>query len=380
MPDFLRPRMVGSRFEDGKIPLEMLNDLSVLQEMIIEVAKWRYLVGNPHRSRSPKGFADGVSFRLAGVEKGSAVPLIDVEFHSPEGTSTPQMSGMPPMFEEYYSEARDAIIDAIAAAEEGGPTTGHLPQKYLEYFDRIGSRLRDDESIEFPTPAGGSPARLTRESRRRLVLASRINEISEVVELRGYIPEADQDRMSFELQFPGGRKIPAAMNNQHLEVVLETFNGYPDSHKVLIRGIGKRNRQGSLMRVESIEEISELDPLDVPSRLAELQELRDGWLDGDGRAPISASLNWLSRRFEDLYPSDLPLPHIYPTIDGGVLAEWSLSPHEVSLSVDLTTNSGEWHELNADTNDEEADTFDLNNDDDWKQMVQRIKSLSEGGN
>ena len=118
-------------------------------------------------------------------------------------------------------------------------------------------------------------------------------------------------------------------------VVLEVFNGYMDDRKALIWGIGKRDRQGNLVRLESVEEIVALDPLDVPSRLCELRRLKNGWLDGEGVAPAPEFLDWLAGTFDRLYPDELPLPHIYPTVEGGVQAEWSLSSHEVSLSIDF---------------------------------------------
>lgn len=65
--EFLTPRMVGPRFAEHAIPLELLKDLAVLEEMIIEVAKWCYLQDHPERKRSPKGFTDGVALKLSGV-------------------------------------------------------------------------------------------------------------------------------------------------------------------------------------------------------------------------------------------------------------------------------------------------------------------------
>ena len=185
MSEFLRPRLVGPRFDEGKIPLEMLGDLSVLREMVIEVAKSRYLEGNPHRKRSPRGFTGGISLALTGIEKGSATPVIDAEFHPPQVLGVPQLPGMPGIFDQYFVEARDAIIDAIAAAETDSLTAEHLPENCLEYFDRIGRRLREEESIEFTSPARTNPARLTKASRRRLVLASQMTEMTEVVRLVG---------------------------------------------------------------------------------------------------------------------------------------------------------------------------------------------------
>ncbi len=41
--DFLKPRLVGARFDGHRVPLEILRDLAVLEQMIVEVAKWQYL-------------------------------------------------------------------------------------------------------------------------------------------------------------------------------------------------------------------------------------------------------------------------------------------------------------------------------------------------
>ena len=75
---FLRPRLTGRRFEGHAIPLEFLKDLAVLEEMIVEVAKWRFLEKNPDRTRSPRGFTKGIELKLTGVEDGSAIAVISL--------------------------------------------------------------------------------------------------------------------------------------------------------------------------------------------------------------------------------------------------------------------------------------------------------------
>lgn len=60
-----------------------------------------------------------------------------------------------------------------------------------------------------------------------------------------------------------------------------------------------------------------LDPLDVRARLDDLRALSDGWLDGTGVAPPHAGLDWLASAFDRHFPDDLPLPHLYPTPEGG---------------------------------------------------------------
>ena len=242
-----------------------------------------------------------------------------------------------------------------------------LPDEYLRYFDRFGRRLHEGESIEFNSRSGVDAARLTKASRRKLIRASRISEITEEVFIRGSIPEMDQDRMTFELQSLEGRKIPAVIEEQHRDIVLEVFTGYEADEKVLIRGIGKYDRQEHLIKLESIEEITALDPLDVPSRLHELKDMQDGWLEGEGRALSSEGLNWLATQFEQYYPADLPLPYLYPTPEGGVRAEWSEGADAVVLQTDLDNHSASWlwFDRGSDTDHERELNLDDAEDRSW---------------
>ena len=378
MAEFLRPELVGARFERGSIPLEMLNDLSALGEMVVEVAKWRYLQANPDRARSPKGFAQGVSFGITGVEKGSTIPVIDMEF-LPSGTQdSPQLPGMPGEYEQYFNEARDFIIDAVTAAETNAAVEGILPEKYLRIFDRIGRRLRSDESINFIDPNGTKTGRLTRESRRKLILASQVSEMAEEVTVRGLIPEADQHRMTFQIQPRQGPKVDALMNEQHSDVVLEVFNSYNSNGLAWIRGIGKYDRNERLVKIDPIEDIIALDPLDVRARLDEFRSLEDGWFEGEGRALRSEGLDWFAEQFERRYPADLPLPHLYPTPDGGIRAEWSQDSHAIILEANLENHSASWLWFDRDSDTDHERELDLNDAEDWNWWLHEVRNkLSE---
>ena len=374
MSEFLRPRLTGARFEGGAIPLDMLNELPALGEMIVAVAKWRYLQDHPDRKRTPRGFAESASLRLTGVEEGSAIPVIDLASVSPSPPDASQFPGMPGAFRKYFEEARDYIIGAISAAERGEAGMYGLPDEYLRYFDRFGRRLHEGESIEFNSRSGVNAARLTRASRRKLIRASQISEITEEVSIRGSIPKMDQDRMTFELQSLEGRKIPAVITEQHRDIVLEVFNGYEADEKVLIRGIGTYDRQERLIKLESIEEITALDPLDVPARLDEFRALKDGWLEGEGRAFSSEGLDWLATQFERRYPTDLPLPYLYPTPEGGVRAEWSEEANAVVLETDLDNHSASWLWFVRGSNADHERELNLDDAEDWSWWVNEVRN------
>ncbi len=363
---FLQPRLIGPRFEGHAIPLEFLKDLAVLEEMIVEVAKSQFRKENPKRQRIPRNFTEGIELKLTGVEEGSTILVIGLFISS---------SFLFPPAQTYFEEARNAIISGIDAAEQNKSITDYLPEKALGYFDRIGRSLREGEAIEFPTSKPEKPVRLTKETRRKLILASsQIKELTEEASVRGTIPEADQGNMTFTVQLINGRKIRCPMG-MHSETILEALNHYKKDTRVLLKGIGKFDRNERLQGFESIEHINILDDLDVPARLDELRELREGWLEGKGKVPTAESLDWFASAFEHNFPDDLPLPFIYPTPEGGIQAEWSLDSYEVTWEIDLDQHKSEWHALNMQTDDEVLQSLDLDKPKDWKWIADQIRQL-----
>ncbi|RQM93016.1 hypothetical protein [Aeromonas dhakensis] len=370
--EFLTPRMVGERFAEHAIPLELLKDLAVLEEMIIEVAKWCYLQDHPDRKRSPKGFTDGVALKLSGIGEGSAVPQLSLVVE--------QTQLFPPQAQTYFEQARTHLIRAIDAAEHDEPITPHLPDALLAYFDRFGRSLRDGETIEFAPQAADRKARLTKATRRKLVLASsQVQELTEEVTLRGSIPEADQGKMTFELQVINGPRVVAPVAGQYLSTVMEAFNGYKQGAHVLLQGIGRYNRYDRLQSLETVEHLSLLEVNDIAARLEELKTLRHGWLDGKkGFAPDKAGLDWLAVSFQRYYPDELTLPYLYPTAEGGVQAEWSLNGWEISLEVDLGRHQGQWHALDMTNELEQEKTLNLNDPVDWQWLATEITGRTGG--
>ena len=369
--EFLKPRLVGKRFDGTAIPLEFLKDLAVLEEMIIEVAKGEFLKDHPDRQRSPRGFTDGIELKLTGIEDGSAIPVISLVVAS--------MALFPPENQSYFERARDSIVSAVDAAEKGGTITDHLPEKSLSYFDRMGRSLREGEAMEFTTPSHIQPAKLTRETRRRLVYASSAaQEIAEDTTVRGSIPEADQDDMQFEIQMADGRKVKAPIEPQHRDTILKAFNGYENGQKAFIQGVGVFNRNGKLVRFDSIEHVSPLDPLDVGARLDEIRLLKDGWMEGGGYAPDKDGLNWLEAAFNQNYPDEVTPPYLSPTPEGDIRAEWSDARQELSLNIQLAIKRATWHALDLETDGEESRDLNLDEVADWEWLVNKIRETMGG--
>ncbi len=383
--EVLRPRLHGRRFEGGVIPLAFLKDLAALQEMVVEVAKWRYLQDNPDRKRIPRGFTSDVILQLAALEDGSALPVINLATTREAATVQPRTLS----HERCYTAAIKDIIDAVDALDMRVEHTlnGLLPRELYKHFNRFGRSLREGEFIELSSPFASKSARLDKEKRQRLLAISRLEEHTQAVVLRGSVPEADQDSMRFQLQQIHGHRVSGQIPEQHFDSIMEAFASYRDGARLLVEGIGRYSQQGQLLRLDSVERVMALAPLDVTAQLDDLRNLEDGWADGVqyagdwgkgyGKAPSHAGLDWLSARFTDEYPDDLPRPYIYPTPEGGVQLEWRVGTYDISLEVELEARVGDWHNLNME--DIEADTRLLNLDDsrDWGWLNTELKRLME---
>ncbi len=369
---FLAPILKGTRFDGGVIPLEILPDLTVLGEMVVEVAKWKFKEANPKRSRAPKGFNDSFSFTLTDIEDGSAKPIIKLV------VAAITLFGSDS--QHFLEQAREAIIGAIGAAEHQRPITQHLPQKFLGYFDKFGRNLKDDESFQFVDAAGKNTFSLTQSVRRKLVLASSVEEISQEISICGLVHDFDQRNRTFQLTLPNGAVLPRiAVESQHYDAVLDASYGYRSKLRIRIHGIGQYDRNDRLIKVERIEQLTILDPLDLRFRLDEIKQLLPGWLDGVGSKFDPVALDWLADGFDAHYSDDVPLPFLFPTPEGKILAEWSLEPWAASMEIDPVSKLGGMHVLNLTTDADNSMDLDLSKDDQWAWLVKQIRSMSGVG-
>ena len=199
---------------------------------------------------------------------------------------------------------------------------------------------------------------------------------TEEIHIRGGVHEVNQVEMTFEVMLPDGSKVSGPIGRQHFDTILDASYGYRRGVKVQLDGVGRFNRNENLQRIESVEHVTLLDPLDFQSQLEELRALKDGWYDGKGYAPTREGLDWLLRTFNEHYPDNLGLPHVYPVAEGRVRLEWLIGRQDVSLEIDLRKRSGEWHSLNLDTDDEEAKLLNLNSKVDWDWIVERLGAQS----
>jgi hypothetical protein len=98
-------------------------------------------------------------------------------------------------------------------------------------------------------------------------------------------------------------------------------------------------------------------------------------LDGKGKAPNSEGLQWLATAFENHFDSILPLPHLYPTPEGGIQAEWSLNGWEITLAVDLHDKSADFQGLRLSDEAQKDMTLNLATGVDWQRLNQTLQEI-----
>ena len=373
---FLRPRLIGARFESHSIPLELLKNLAALEKMTIEVAKLEFLKDHPNRRRVPRGFTGGIELKLTGIEGGSAVLEISLF-----------VDKLPFPNKKYFERARDVIIRAIGDAEESKAIIDILPERTLRYFDKMRRGLREDEAIELITPDSQFSVQLTSMVKERYAditseqrtqyIPSTVKQLKGDTTVRGTVPEINQGDMTFQIQLFDGQQIKAPIAPQHFDAILEAFNGYKNDLRFLFQGVGRFNLIKKLLEFDSIERISLLHELDISAQIDDLRLLKGGWLEGRGKAPSQDGLDWLLQAFKNYYSGDLPLPYLYPTEPGGVQAEWSLGRNEITLEINLAEHAGYFHALHIEDDTEKTRNLDLGNETHWIELKTLIASMSE---
>lgn len=362
--EFLKPRLIGSRFDEHSIPVEVLKDWAAFEGLIVEAARWLYLEENPKRKRTPRGFAQSFSLHLSKVEGGSAIAVLERPLAS--GTLVPDA------FAVWFEKARDRVLETIEAASLGQSVDHLLPKSLLAYFDQFGRSLRDDEQVEFTRSSTQTSVRYDNRVRKTLVLKSATVYRTEE-SVRGSMSELNLENRTFTLKLIGGEKVVGEFSDELRDAAHSALGAYGES-LVMVEGAVVRDQSDTRKRIEQVTRIEPLDALDVPARLEGLGFLRDGWLDGEGVKPPLAGLNWLAKAWTEHWPEDLSLPHCYPTLEGGIQLEWSLQTSSISVDVEITKRVASL--LVSRTEDgeilAELDLF-LSTSEGWQQLAEAVR-------
>jgi hypothetical protein len=366
--DFLKPRLIGGRFDEHSLPLDVLKDWSAFEELVIEVAKDIYMKENTDRKRTPRGFTDDFSLHLTAVEPGSAIPVLKRYF---TGEKLP--------FSDHFDRALALVQAAIIAVNIGQAVPDEFPREYLGYFNRFGSSLREGERIEWTVGNADKPTVYDRATRKKLVLTG-AKSYQASADMRGWITEVNAEKNSYTIKLIGGPKLlgsyPRELANSVLDALSEFQRDKFQSCKVLVRGLADYDLNDQPVRVAETQHIEMLDPNDVAARCEELAQLKDGWLDGEGKAPTRERLKAFKHAWDAASTESLPLPYIYPTPEGGIQMEWRQGDWELSAEVELEKLTAELLAVNVATRVSKDADADLSTPAGWE-LVTRLVTQPE---
>jgi hypothetical protein len=119
--------------------------------------------------------------------------------------------------------------------------------------------------------------------------------------------------------------------------------------------------------------------MDIETRFEELAQLQDGWLDGKGCVLDRDSLTRLEMVFDKHLGRTLPLPHLYPTPEGCVQAEWTLGGWEISLEITLPSLAADYQAVHTITGETHEQTLLLTAEDGsgWAALNYALVRLQE---
>lgn len=371
---FLAPRLTGSRFEDHSLPVSILEDFTALEELILEIAKGVYIEENSNRKRVPKGFSDGIYLKLVDIEKGSSIPKFIISSLVTLNSTLPleNLNNF-----SYFEKARERIISMIETVNNGSIIKKD-DQKFLSFFNRIGKNLLDDEAIDFGFDIDNnisSQAILNKITRKKLLLSrEQKGEYSDNIKLFALVPAINQKEKKFSIDSDEG-SIECQLTDEILNTVLTAVNEYKNKTYVSLKGTGIYNYNDKLVRIDEIESIDILDSLDVSLRLNELSKLKDGWYNGIGKAPSKLSLNKFGDIFNSYYDGKLPLPAIFPNLEGNIQLEWKKENKNIIIEVNITSLESNFFYYNdLDDTDEIEQIITLSSKENWDTLNTLIEN------
>ena len=307
---FITPKLEGHRFDDHTLPVNMLEDFAAFEELVLELAKKIYLDRNPSRKRVPKGFTDNVYLKLSSIEEGSTIPKIIIA--AVTSLTTPTIPTQNTEYFSYFESARDKIFELVENANSGKSID--IDTKYLNYFNKIGKNLEDDETIDFLNNSQSNRnVKLNKNTRRKILLSRNEKlEYSEKIKEIILISAIDKKNKNFQIEV-NGSTIECPINKDFQETIFTAFQEYENKTLISLKATGVFNEHNKLIHIEDIESMDILDPFDVSVRLSNLLKLEDKWYDGvDGKSLDQEKIKIFENYFSTYYNTQLTLPAVFP--------------------------------------------------------------------
>jgi hypothetical protein len=277
---------------------------------------------------------------------------------------TQLLSTLPPEFDE----AKD-LINVVISTEAGHSFPSKFPKHLYSYFNRVGRSLEPGEAIHWTPGSQKGESTLTRDKRKRLVLAHR-ETYEDVVEIVGGVEEINARKRSGNLRDSSGELIEFVFDDPFFDELKSALGS--KTTRVRVTGIGEFDVNDRLSSIIEIDQLEGLPHYALMVALEGLSELADGWLEGNGKAPAEDDLNWVADELTKVFPDDLGHPSVAPTEEGHVVLEWMRPMARIELEINFSKKKLELYATNLESGEFVEQSFELT---DWDGAFNKVNEL-----
>lgn len=280
----IRLRYVGKRFDEARMPVDVLPDLPAFRDLLAALVKDEWRRDNAKRQRLPKGFDRSFTFDLIGIGEGSAIPMIEWN----RDIAQESLPGMADYLENLAHVSMERLLEIVDGSGNGRMPRS-LPSDAIRALNKFGSSLRDDERIEFNGSSDDGDNVIFLDAERRKRLITHVKETYDVrVEGIGRLHgtslgsgsygsiEIDTDYGIITVQVD--RTEVADIYDGNIEALVQFDLTLELDHHENFRTV--RN----VHEVDLVDEANAAALTDMIQRLDEIANVKEGWLDGDGTA------------------------------------------------------------------------------------------------
>jgi hypothetical protein len=360
MAKFISAKFTGDRFDNHRLPAEFLSDLYQYTELITKLAAHLYKYNN-NRTTVPAEVRGRFKLSMNGLRPGSAIA--DFVDDSAEETVDEQRNDEHVLL----GLARD-MVNRIITNPDMNNLPLEFPKEYLSYFPKLGKSITVGESIVFDNSGefieGGQVIRFDTNVRNRLtpvklpykksfVFTGRVDNISNSKETITF--------GNFDAKVFYTTKLPKAFEDEFRDA----HHNYKD-RDVRFFCLATFAPNGSVTKINKLQHaiIHTADGIemipDAYSKLTQIEELKEGWADGDGRAFTPDEISKTRTLLDALLSNQtVPSPFIYADPDGIISFQWDLGHWNVSCDLNFQEDEIIIHAMNMDSNDIKNDSRDI---------------------
>ena len=308
----------GPRFAQHHAPVRVLTELAVMQKLVEEVARRLFLDTHPDRARVPRGHMERVQLAIGPTEANCySIPV----FNLPTEKKADGPDLLAQCFERIVLLTNDKTARDSAAPAE------------LNALSMLGRSLADDESLTFYRDTRS--ARIDIPFRQKLAKEMKQSFWREL-EIEGEV-SALSDTLGIASIVADGTTYEVPFKEKERSQLAQAYQARPLTR---VHAVGLAEARGASWRFASDRTIELTDHERSPDitsvwrRLEALAKMREDWRDEDGEPPTDDALASARVVLARLLADDplLARPNVYPTDEGGVIADWFCETYSADLS------------------------------------------------